>query len=93
MTHEEIMRMMSQQMGGGSGGQQIQVSKEEVDKRVNIFIERCLKEKDYTLQSLGQDVYYCLSPPQGHAVMLQIGMEQVLPLILNRIQELIGGER
>jgi hypothetical protein len=85
MNPEDILRQMT---GGMERPHQIQVSKEEMDKKVDTFIDRCLNERNYDLQSLGWEINYMLNPPHGSApVMLQVGMVEVFPLILKRIQE------
>ncbi len=73
------------QMMGGQQPQQIHVPQEEMETKVKEFIDRCLEDKDYTLHSLAQEIVYLLQPPQGHTTMLQIGMKEVLPVVLQQI--------
>ena len=81
MNINDFMNGMNQQQP------QIQISKEELAKKVDIFINRCLDEKGYTLESLRQEVGFVISPLfQG---MTQIGMSEILPLVLKRIQEMV----
>ena len=47
MTQEDILRMMQQQRGQSNN---IHIPTDKLDE----FIDRCIKEKDYTLHSLAQ---------------------------------------
>jgi hypothetical protein len=61
----------------------IQLNPEDMAKRADTFIDRCLSEKEYTLQTLGQEIFNCLNT----RVWLQIGMPEALPHVLERIEE------
>lgn len=77
MNQEDILRMM-----GGQRGSRQQVTPEHVEK-LDEFIDRCCKEKDETLYSLGQACHLHLQ--QGR--VLSYVEAEVLPQVLQRIQE------
>lgn len=76
MTQDELLRIMKSQ-----GGQQQQTHPEKVED-LDLFIDRCMKEKDETLFSLGQGINMYLQQSQ---ILSYVELE-VYPQVMQRIQ-------
>ena len=81
MTQEELQRMFQEKMNGGQQ-QQSSLTRQPSVKELDEFIDRCCKEKEEVLYSLGQALNFKISKSY-HSVY----EGEILPLVLQRIQQ------
>lgn len=80
---EEIFKQMNQQHQRNKPSLNVPIEK------IDLFIQRCLDDKDYSLYSLGQDIVYKLERCWHSEAEAEI-----LPKVFKRIQEKIDrGEK
>jgi hypothetical protein len=84
LTHEEMLRMMQ-------GAQMQQASTAHIPlEKIDEFIDRCCKEKDETLFSLGQALQWKLQ----QSPMISFPELEVYPQVLQRLQQRLNkGEK
>ncbi len=65
------------------------IDQKELEKAIDVFIERCYKEKGYNKQSLYNDIVRHLrGNPNPHITTCISFVElEVLPLVLKRLEE------
>lgn len=76
MTAEEMMKMFQSRQSSGNSDPDI------TEAKLDEFIDRCTKERDETLMTLGNSVQR-----QLNQVWLSTPQHEVYPLVLRRIQQ------